>query len=88
LMAHPKVMEAAVIAIPDARWAERPLACVVCAPGVESVSSQELLEHLSSQFAKFQLPDQVFTLTAIPKTSVGKFDKKVLRQQYAEGKLG
>ena len=88
LMAHPKVMEAAVIAVPDERWAERPLACVVCAPGVESVSSDELLEHLAGHFAKFQLPDKVLTLNAIPKTSVGKFDKKVLRQQYAEGKLG
>lgn len=88
LMAHPKVMEAAVIAIPDERWAERPLACVVCAPGIESVSSDELLDHLSAHFAKFQLPDKIITINAIPKTSVGKFDKKVLRQQFAEGKLG
>lgn len=88
LMAHPKVMEAAVIAIPDERWAERPLACVVCAPGVASVSSDELLEHLGNHFAKFQLPDKILTINTIPKTSVGKFDKKVLRQQYAEGKLG
>jgi fatty-acyl-CoA synthase len=47
-----------------------------------------LLEHLANQFAKFQLPDTIVTINAIPKTSVGKFDKKVLRQQYAEGKLG
>ncbi|MEZ4868819.1 MAG: long-chain fatty acid--CoA ligase [Caldilineaceae bacterium] len=88
LMAHPKVMEAAVIAIPDERWAERPLACVVRAPGVGQVSEAELLEHLAPQFAKFQLPDRVIIIDAIPKTSVGKFDKKVLRQQYAEGWLG
>lgn len=88
LMAHPQVMEAVVIAVPDARWGERPLACVVCAPGVESVSSEELLDQLSAHFAKFQLPDKIIIINAIPKTSVGKFDKKVLRQQYAEGKLG
>ena len=88
LMAHPQVMEAAVIAVPDGRWGERPLACVVCAPGVESVSADELLTQLSSHFAKFQLPDKIITINAIPKTSVGKFDKKVLRQQFAEGKLG
>jgi len=87
LMAHPKVMEAVVIAIPDERWDERPMACVVCAPGVESVSAAELLDHLAQHFAKFQLPDTIITINAIPKTSVGKFDKKVLRQQYAEGKL-
>lgn len=88
LMAHPQVMEAVVIAVPDERWGERPLACVVCAPGVESVSSEELLDQLSAHFAKFQLPDKIIIINAIPKTSVGKFDKKVLRQQYAEGKLG
>jgi fatty-acyl-CoA synthase len=88
LMAHPKVMEAAVIAIPDVRWAERPLACVVLAPGVESVTQEELLTHLSKEFAKFQLPEKIAVISAIPKTSVGKFDKKVLRYQYAEGKLG
>lgn len=87
LMAHPKVMEAVVIAVPDEHWTERPMACVVCAPGVETVSSDELLAHLAHHFAKFQLPDRIITINAIPKTSVGKFDKKVLRQQYAEGKL-
>jgi len=88
LMAHPKVMEAAVIAVPDGRWAERPLAAVVPAPDVDSVTEAELLEFLAPQFAKFQLPDHVVILKALPKTSVGKFDKKVLRQQYAEKKLG
>jgi fatty-acyl-CoA synthase len=87
LMAHPKVMEAAVIAIPDERWAERPLAAVVLAPGVEAVEQGELLDYLATHFAKFQVPDKIVTLAAIPKTSVGKFDKKVLRQQFTEGKL-
>jgi len=87
LMAHPQVLEAAVIAVPDTRWGERPLACVVCAPGVDRVDEAELFEYLTPHFAKFQLPDRVVTMGAIPKTSVGKFDKKVLRQQYAEGKL-
>ncbi len=88
LMAYPKVMEAAVIAIPDQQWAERPLATVVLAPGVDNVTEAELMAHLAPQFAKFQLPDRILVLKAIPKTSVGKFDKKVLRQQYAEGQLG
>ncbi len=88
LMAYPKVMEAAVIAIPDQQWAERPLAAVVLAPGIEHVTEAELMAHLAPQFAKFQLPDRILVLKAIPKTSVGKFDKKVLRQQYAEGQLG
>lgn len=88
LMAHPKVMEAAVISIPDERWAERPLAVVVRAPGVESIGQDELVTYLASQFAKFWLPEKILTVDAIPKTSVGKFDKKVLRQQYATGKLG
>lgn len=88
LMAHPKVMEAAVIAVPDERWAERPLAAVVPAPGVDALTEAELIEFLAPQFAKFQLPDHVVILKALPKTSVGKFDKKVLRQQYAEQKLG
>ncbi|RIK34443.1 MAG: long-chain fatty acid--CoA ligase [Chloroflexi bacterium] len=87
LMAHPNVMEAVVIAVPDAKWGERPLAAVVPAPGVDGVPEAELLDYLSAHFAKYQLPDKIVTISAIPKTSVGKFDKKVLRQQYAEGKL-
>jgi acyl-CoA synthetase (AMP-forming)/AMP-acid ligase II len=87
LMSHPKVMEAAVIAIPDVRWQERPLAAVVLAPGVDSIYEVELLDYLAGHFAKFQLPDRIVVLDALPKTSVGKFDKKVLRQQFAEGKL-
>jgi fatty-acyl-CoA synthase len=87
LIAHDKVMEAAVIAVPDDRWGERPLAAVVLAPNVDSVSAQELLDFLAPQFAKYQLPDQIVILEQLPKTSVGKFDKKVLRHRYAEGRL-
>ena len=88
LMAHPQVLEAAVIAIPDERWAERPLAAVVPRPGAEPPSEEELLAHLAPNFLRFWLPDRVVCVEEIPKTSVGKFDKKVLRQRYAEGRLG
>ena len=82
LMAHPKVLEAAVIAVPDPKWSERPLACVVCKPGA-TVSKEELIAHLEPSFAKWWLPDEVAFLEEIPKTSVGKFDKKVLRARFA-----
>jgi fatty-acyl-CoA synthase len=86
LMAHPGVVEAAVIAKPDPRWSERPLCCVV----VEqegSPSAEELLEHLRPRVAKWWLPDEFAFVGEIPKTSVGKFDKKVLRGKLAEGTL-
>jgi fatty-acyl-CoA synthase len=86
LMSHPDVMEAAVIAKPDERWTERPLACVVCREGA-SPSPEELRKHLEPQVAKWWLPDEFAFIEAVPKTSVGKFDKKVLRQALAEGKL-
>jgi len=60
----------------------------VLAPGVDNVSEAELMAHLATHFAKFQLPDRIVILPAIPKTSVGKFDKKVMRYQYAQGQLG
>ncbi len=78
-------MEAVVIAIPDERWSERPLACVVPKPGGEIPSTESLREHLAHNFAKFQLPDRFIIVDAIPKTSVGKLDKKMLRQRYADG---
>jgi fatty-acyl-CoA synthase len=86
LMAHPDVVEAAVIAKPDDRWQERPLACVVLNEGAE-VSAEDLREHLSSRVAKWWLPDEIAFVDEVPKTSVGKFDKKVLRKQLAEGEL-
>jgi fatty-acyl-CoA synthase len=86
LMSHPDVMEAAVIAKPDERWTERPLACVVCREG-SSPTPEELRAHLEPLVAKWWLPDEYAFIEAVPKTSVGKFDKKVLRGQLAEGEL-
>ncbi len=78
VMAHPDVIEAAVIAKPDERWAERPLCCVVVREGAE-VSAEDLQAHLSGRVAKWWLPDEFAFIAEVPKTSVGKFDKKVLR---------
>ncbi|HEX7299436.1 MAG TPA: long-chain fatty acid--CoA ligase [Solirubrobacteraceae bacterium] len=86
LIGHPAVLEAAVIAMPDERWGERPLACVALAAGSKA-SAEELREHLSSRLARWQLPDAFTFIDEVPKTSVGKFDKKVLRRRLAEGEL-
>jgi fatty-acyl-CoA synthase len=75
-----------VIAKPDERWTERPLACVVLAEGA-SCSADELREHLGGQCAKWWIPDEFAFIDAVPKTSVGKFDKKLLRKRLAEGTL-
>jgi fatty-acyl-CoA synthase len=87
MMSHPDVVEAAVIAKPDERWAERPLCCVVLRDGA-SATAPELVEHLRGRVAKWWLPDEFAFLDEIPKTSVGKFDKKVLRGDLSEGSLG
>ncbi len=82
IMAIDGVVEAAVIAVPDDKWQERPLAAVVLAPGA-SLSLEELHEKLiKAGFAKWQLPDQIKFIDAVPRTSVGKFDKKVLRSNF------
>ena len=86
LMAHPAVREAAVIAAPSERWSERPLACVALAEGA-SVSAAELVEHLRGRVAKWWLPEEFAFVAEVPKTSVGKFDKKLLRAALAEGRL-
>src|SRR3954468_17652685 len=86
LMAHPDVAEAAVIAKPDDKWQERPLACVVRKEG-SSVNADDLIEHLRSRVAKWWLPDEISFIDEVPKTSVGKFDKKVLRKRLQEGEL-
>jgi fatty-acyl-CoA synthase len=86
VMSHPDVLEAAVIAKPDERWAERPLCCVVLREGA-STSAQDLLEHLQGRVAKWWLPDEFAFIGEVPKTSVGKFDKKVLRRRLAEETL-
>jgi fatty-acyl-CoA synthase len=82
LVAHPAVREAAVIAVPHPKWAERPLAVVVKKDGVE-VSGDELRAFLGTRFAKFQVPDAVVFIDAIPKTSTGKLLKAALRDKYA-----
>jgi acyl-CoA synthetase (AMP-forming)/AMP-acid ligase II len=83
IMAHPDVLEAAVIAIPDERWSERPCACVVRREGSD-LDAEGVLEHLKPRVAKWWLPDRVEFIDEVPKTSVGKFDKKVLRARFAE----
>ena len=86
IMSHPKVAEAAVIAVPHPRWDERPLACVVLKSG-ETASAQEILEHLRPRVAKWWLPDAVEFIAEVPKTSVGKFSKKDLRARFATYQL-
>jgi len=86
LMSHPDVVEAAVIAKPDERWAERPLCCVVLREQ-SAVGAPELVEHLRDKVARWWLPDEFAFVAEIPKTSVGKFDKKVLRGRLADGTL-
>ena len=86
VMAHPAVFEAAVIAVPDDRWQERPLCCVVLQPDT-AASAEELKAFLADRVAKWWLPERWAFIESVPKTSVGKFDKKVLRAQYAEGVL-
>ena len=82
LMAHPAVAEAAVIAIPDPKWSERPLACVVFRPG-QSASAEALGAHLLQHgFAKWQLPERVEVIEAIPRTATGKFWKLKLRERF------
>ena len=83
IMGHPKVLEAAVIAVAHPRWVERPLACVVPKPGA-TVEPAEIVDWLRPKVAKWALPDAVEIIEAVPKTSVGKFDKKVLRERYRD----
>ena len=82
LMGHPAVREAAVVGIPHPKWHERPLALVVLKQD-HQVTLQQLHEYLSRTFAKWQLPDEVLFVECIPKTSVGKLNKKVIRAEYA-----
>jgi len=86
LMAHPAVLEACVVGVPDARWDERPLAAVVVKEG-SVATAEELKAFLAERVAHWQLPERWAFIEAVPKTSVGKFDKKNLRAQYAEGAL-
>ncbi|WP_055695750.1 long-chain fatty acid--CoA ligase [Streptomyces prasinopilosus] len=88
LMSHPDVAEAAVVAVPDEKWGERPLATVVLKEG-STADFDTLRDFLAGEgrIAKWQLPERWTVIESVPKTSVGKFDKKVLRRQYAEGAL-
>ncbi|GHE93725.1 long-chain-fatty-acid--CoA ligase [Streptomyces longispororuber] len=86
LMCHPDVAEAAVVAVPDEKWGERPLATVVLKEDA-TADYATLRDFLATRVAKWQLPERWAVLAAVPKTSVGKFDKKVLRRQYAQGEL-
>lgn len=87
LMAHPKIKEAAVIAIPDEKWVEKPLASIVLINNEDPVSEEELIDFLSRDFVKYQIPKDYVYMNEVPKTSVGKFDKKEIRRLFAEGKL-
>ena len=86
LMAHPDVFEAAVVAVPDARWDERPLACVVLVPGA-SPSAEDLAAWLGDKVPRWWVPERWSFVDEIPKTSVGKLDKKVLRAGHSKGEL-
>jgi fatty-acyl-CoA synthase len=83
LMAHPAVAEAAVIAVPDPKWAERPLAVVVIREGA-AATADELRAFLAPSFAKWWLPERFEFIAEIPKTSVGKFRKTALREMFAD----
>jgi fatty-acyl-CoA synthase len=87
LMAHPEVLEAAVIAVPDPKWMERPLACVVRKPG-STVTPEALRAFIAERVdMKWWAPEYWAFIPEVPKTSVGKFDKKVLRSRHSQGEL-
>ena len=86
VMAHAGVFEAAVVAVPDPKWSERPLVAVVRGEGSE-VTADELVDHLNGRVSKWWVPERWTFIEELPKTSVGKFDKKVIRADYADGKL-
>jgi fatty-acyl-CoA synthase len=86
LLAHPAVLDAAVVGIPDERWGERPLAVLAFRPG-QSVDPEDLRQFLTGKVPSFWLPESWAIVLAIPKTSVGKQDKKAIRQLQAEGRL-
>ena len=88
IMAHPKVAEAAVVGVFHPKWQERPLACVAALPEFRGqITKQEILDFLAPRVAKWWLPDDVVFIEMVPKTSVGKFDKRALREQFKDHKL-
>ena len=83
IVSHPMVLEAAVVGIAHAKLQERPLALVVLQHEFKKkASKKEILDHLGKRFAKWQIPDKILFVETIPKTSVGKIDKKVIRAEY------
>jgi fatty-acyl-CoA synthase len=86
VMAHPDVLEASVVGVPDERWGERPLASVVLKPGT-STTVADLRAFLEGKVAHWQVPERWALIEEVPKTSVGKFDKKLIRKRFAEGDL-
>jgi fatty-acyl-CoA synthase len=86
ILSHPAVREVAVIAVPDERWGERPLACVVFKPGA-ATSPDELQAHLVDKVAKWWIPEHWAFVDQVPRTSVGKYDKKVLRAAHSAGQI-
>ncbi|MFX1514487.1 MAG: long-chain-fatty-acid--CoA ligase, partial [Promethearchaeota archaeon] len=84
LASHPAIGEAAVVGVTHPKWDERPLALVVLRDGFDSIEKSEIREYLSHWFAKWQLPDEILFVKSIPKTSVGKLNKKVIRREYAD----
>ncbi len=83
IMAHPDVVEAAVIGVNSAKWGERPMACVVVAEGA-SLSADDVLAWLDGRVVKWWYPDRIEFIDEVPKTSVGKFSKKTLRDRFAD----
>ena len=83
IMAHPDVVEAAVIGVTSAKWGERPMACVVVAEGA-SLSADDVLAWLDGRVVRWWYPDRVEFIDEVPKTSVGKFSKKALRDRFAD----
>ena len=81
IMMHPGVLEAAVVGIAHPKWEERPLACVVPKPGL-TLTAGDIIASIKDRFATWWLPSDVIFIESVPKTSVGKFDKKVLREQF------
>ena len=84
LVSHPAVFEAAVIGISHPKWDERPLALIVLRDEFKTASKEEIRNHLTKYFAKWQIPDEILFVESIPRTSVGKLDKKVMRDKYKD----
>lgn len=81
-MLMPEIQMAAVVAVPHPKWDERPVVLAVLAPNGDATNLHEKVKaHLSSDFAKFQLPDEVLVWKELPMTSTGKLDKKVMRDR-------